>query len=397
MRKVLLATLIAIMLVIVPITTASKTANVTFIKNVTSQNMDMPQIFITETQHAQLIDYIESNYEGEEKEEAYEIMDSIINSNLEVDPIKLAEAWITYGYQPIPQEEIDNAETPQALELLIEAYWLLNNFANLVLFITSLIANRLGWLYYLINTGLQLFVEGLGLVIEFIYISFNLIKAFVSAVNQILTIPQVFAEALEDLFNQQYAEFLYTLGDFVSGFAISFVDLLEGLILLLEEFVKIVDYLKDIVGYFLWIDSKPWTQHILITGFARKNLLFPIEGATVTCRGQTATTNEKGEFYFYIDPAPDESSIPPNEYYGMHNCKITIEKDGKILKESTTLLSYVFSLGYLYFPCLVFGGKSKSESFSYNIMERFSNLLIRLQELAEFFFWKTNGINPLNI
>jgi hypothetical protein len=397
MRKVLLATLIAIMLVIVPITTASKTANVTFIKNVTSQNMDMPQIFITETQHAQLIDYIESNYEGEEKEEAYEIMDSIINSNLEVDPIKLAEAWITYGYQPIPQEEIDNAETPQALELLIEAYWLLNNFANLVLFITSLIANRLGWLYYLINTGLQLFVEGLGLVIEFIYISFTLIKAFVSAVNQILTIPQVFAEALENLFNQQYAEFLYTLGDFVSGFAISFVDLLEGLILLLEEFVKIVDYLKDIVGYFLWIDSKPWTQHILITGFARKNLLFPIEGATVTCRGQTATSNEKGEFYFYIDPAPDESSIPPNEYYGMHNCKITIEKDGKILKESTTLLSYVFSLGYLYFPCLVFGGKSKSESFSYNIMERFSNLLIRLQELAEFFFWKTNGINPLNL
>jgi hypothetical protein len=397
MRQVFLATFIALMLVLVPITTASKTANVTFIKNVTSQNTGMPRFFITETQHSELINFIESNYEGEDKEEANDIMNSIISSDLEVDPIKLAEAWTTYGYQSIPQEEIDNAETPQALEVLIEAYWLLNNFANLVLFITSLIANRLGWLYYLINTGLQLFVEGLGLVIEFIYISFNLIKAFVSAVNQILTIPQVFAEALEELFSQQYAEFIFTLGDFVSGFAISFVDLLEGLILLLEEFVKIVDYLKDIVGYFLWIKSEPWTQHILITGFVRKNLLFPIEGATVTCRGQSTTTNEKGEFYFYIDPAPDETSIPPNEYYGMHNCKITIEKDGKILKESNTLLSYVFSLGYLYFPCLVFGGKSKSESFNYNIMERSSNLMARIQVLVEFFFLKINGYNPQTI
>ena len=248
-----------------------------------------------------------------------------------------------------------------------------------------------------INTGIQIFVEGVCIVIEFIYISLNLIKTFVPAVNEILTIPQVFAEALEDLFSQKYAEFIFTIGDFVSGFALSFVDLLEGLILLLEEFVKIVNYLKDIVGYFLWIKSEPWTQQILITGFIRKNLLFPIKGATVTCRGQTTTTNEKGEFYFYVNPEPDETSIPPNEYYGLHNCKITIEKDGKILKESNTLLSYVFSLGYLYFPCLLFGGRSKSASFNYNIMERFSNMLARIQILAEFFFDKINGYDPLTI
>ena len=168
-------------------------------------------------------------------------------------------------------------------------------------------------------------------------------------------------------------------------------------ILLLEEFVKIVDYLKDIAGYFLWIKSEPWTHQILITGFVRKNLLFPIKGATVTCRGQTTKTNEKGEYSFYIDPMPDNTSIPPNVYYGLHNCKITIEKDGEILKESNTLLSYVFTLGYLYFPCLVFGGRSKSESYNYNIMERFSNMFARIQILAEFFFEKISGYSPFTI
>ena len=395
MRKILIASFMALMLVMVPITTASQTANVTYIKNVASQNTDTPQFFITETQHQELNNYIESNYEGEEKDEAYAIADNIISSDLEVDPVELAEAWTTYGYQPIPQEEIDNAETPQALEILIEAYWVLNVFSGLVLFITSLIANRLGWLFYFINTGLQLFVEGVGLVIEFIYISFNLLKSFVSAVNQILTIPQVFAEALSDLFSQKYAEFLITIGDFASGFALSFVDLLEGLILLLTEFVKIVDYLKSIVGYFAWVKSEPWTEPILIMGIVRKNLFFAVEGATVTCRGQTTTTNKKGEFSFYVDPAPDETSIPPNEYYGMHDCQITIEKDGKVLKQSNKLLSYVFSLGYLYFPALLFGGKTKSTIYSNNPMELFGNLFARIQILAQFFFEKFDRLNIL--
>jgi hypothetical protein len=381
----------------VPITTASKTSNVTFIKNVASQNTDTPQFFITETQLYELNNYIESNYEGEEKEEAYAIVGSIISNDLEVDPIALAEAWTTHGYQPIPQEEIDNAETPSALELLITTYWVLNVFSGLVLFITSLIANRLGWIFYFINSGLQLFVQGFGLTLEFIYISFNLIKAFVSAVNEFLTIPQVFAEALEDLFSQQYADFLITIGNFLSGFALSFVDLLEGLILLLKEFVKIVDYLKDIVSYFVWVKSEPWTEPILIMGIVRKNLLFPVEGATVTCRGQTTTTNEKGEFSFYVDPAPDETSLPPNEYYGLHDCQIIVEKDGKVLKESNKLLSYVFSLGYLYFPALLFGGKTKSESYSYNIMERIGNMFARIQILAQFFFEKFDRLNILQV
>ena len=204
MKKVFLAIFIAIMLVMVPVTSASQTANVTYIKNRAAAGSEEPQFFITQAQRDELDNYIESNYEGEEKDEAYAIANDIISNDLEVDPNKLADAWATHGYQPIPQEEIDNAETPEALEQLIEAYWLLNAFAGLVLFITSLIANRLGWLFYFINAALQLFVRGVGLVIDFIYITFNLLKAFISAVNQILIIPTVFAEALEDLFNQNY-------------------------------------------------------------------------------------------------------------------------------------------------------------------------------------------------
>jgi hypothetical protein len=79
MRKVFLASFIAIMLVMVPITTASKTSNVTYIKNITSQNVGMPEFYITQTQRSQLNDYIESNFNGEDKEEAYAIADSIIS------------------------------------------------------------------------------------------------------------------------------------------------------------------------------------------------------------------------------------------------------------------------------------------------------------------------------
>jgi hypothetical protein len=378
MRKVFLASFIAIMLVMVPITTASQTANVSYIKNIASAGSETTKFIITQAQRHQLDNYIETNFKGEEKDQAFTIANDIINSDLEVDPIKLAEAWATYGYQPIPQEEIDNAETPEALELLIEVYWLLNVFANLVLFITSLISSRLGWLFGFINEGLSLFVRGVGLIIESLYITFNLLKAFVSAVNQILTVPAVFAQALEDLFNQKYADFLITIGNFVGEFTLTFIDLLDALILLLIDFVRIVDYLKDTLGYFLWIKSEPWKEPILIIGVVRKFLFFPVVGATVTCKGKSTTTNDKGEFSFYVDPSPDETSIPPNEYYGMHKCVITVEKDGEVIKETPGVLSYVFSYGYIFWPFIIMKGRSKVGSFNYNLMERFSNLLERI-------------------
>jgi len=381
MRKVFLASLLAVIMLMVPVTSASQTTNISYVKNITTAGLDTPQIFITEAERFQIDLFIEENFEGEDKQKAYDIVNEIISYDLQVDVVELAEAWVLYGYEKIPQEEIDNAPTTEALEALIMAYWLLNIFADLLMFVTTIIAGRLGWMYYFINEGMNLFVQGVGIVIDFLYITLNSLKALISTLNQVLTIPQVFAEALDELFNHEYAAFLNTIGSFLSGFALNFVDLVLGLIALLANFAEIVNYLAyGILPFFGWLDTDPWTGQIRILGIVRENIFFPVVGATVTCKGETAVTDENGEFDFLVDPQPDGNSFPPDEFFGMHRCTITVEKDGQILKESTGILSYVFSSGYIY--CPVFTFKSRSASLSLRLMDKINNFFARLQVLA---------------
>ena len=203
MKKVFIACFFTILMLLVPITSVAKTSEVSKIKNLRNAALETPEIYLTKSQIRDINNFINKNFQGEEKTQAENIRDFIIEpSTGKVDIVKLADSLIEYGYKPIPQEELDLVETKEQLEQLIELFWVLDLFGSLVFFITNIIANRLGWMYDLINGGYNLFSEGIQLTIRILDESIDLVLDFVNEVNLILTIPQVFYEMMQELFNQ---------------------------------------------------------------------------------------------------------------------------------------------------------------------------------------------------
>ena len=110
MKKVIIACFFSILMLMVPITTASQTANISSTKNTNTENLSNPEFYLLLEQYVALVTYVETNYVGADKDQAYSILNDIIGSNLRVDAIELADAWEEYSYHPIPQEELDEIE-----------------------------------------------------------------------------------------------------------------------------------------------------------------------------------------------------------------------------------------------------------------------------------------------
>ena len=389
MKKILVASFFAIIMMLVPFTTVAQASDVP--KSI----VEKPQFFITEQQLAYLNFYIEASYEGEDYDQAIAIRDDII-TDLEVDLVKLAEAWEEYGYQAIPQEELESVSNVDELTALMEFYWFGNIFGNLITAIIELIKDRLGWLYDLFYDGFSLFFTGISLIIEFISISFVLLVAFVGVVNWILSIPGAISQALKSLFSLDFGTFISIMIELTGAFAGWFIALLNGLINLFEEIQILKNYLVDVRNYILWLQNEPWKDPILVSGTVIVNLK-PLSGATVTCKGQNTTTDSSGSFELMVDPAPDAESFPPNQYFGMHNCQITVEKDGKVLKETLRLLSYSFSSGTIKWSFFMINARSKVTGIRTILLERFANLLERINILSPNIFRRINRINALAI
>ena len=86
MKKILVASFFAIIMMLVPFTTVAQASDVP--KSI----VEKPQFFITEQQLAYLNFYLEASYEGEDYDQAIAIRDDII-TDLEVALVKLAESW----------------------------------------------------------------------------------------------------------------------------------------------------------------------------------------------------------------------------------------------------------------------------------------------------------------
>lgn len=349
-----------------PIASVAQTQN---IKNITNNPIDddLPKIFITAKEREELNQYIENNFDDDLKNEAINIVNGIISEDLEVDLVALGNALEKYGYQSIPQEKLTFDITRNELDQLLEEYWGIvdgvftrNLFGDLINKIIELIKDRLGWMYQLFTDGISLFKEGVLLIINFIQLPIPVIVAFIAIVNQILSAPQLLANLIKLLFSLKFSEFINTLLDFLQEFGKDLADMIEAVKQLLNGVAEIVDYLSEIQDFIIWLAGEPWKEPILVTGIVKKNMI-PLADATVTCRGQTTVTNSNGEFSFYVNSTPADDSIPPGQWYGMHNCAITISKNGEVLKESPKLLSYAFSQGKINWVFLVW--KSRSNNY----------------------------------
>jgi hypothetical protein len=397
MKKVLIACFFAIIMLVVPFTAVGQTSNISTVKNVDNLGVEIPEFYLTKEQLKKIDDFIDDNFEGEDKALAESIRDYIITPDGKVDIAKLADALVEYAYQPIPQEELDLVQTKEQLEKLIELFWVLDAFGSLVFLITSFVANRLGWLYTLINDGYDLFNKGIQLTIRILDESIDLVISFVEAVNLMLTIPQVFSDMMEKLFNQQFNEFLNIVGNFINNFVNDFIVLVADLIVIFAFIPEVFNYLKyQLAPFFEWILGAHWKDKIRIQGIVLKNFI-PVSGAMITCRGTTDTTDSRGIFDFDVVVDPSEDSFPPNEYYGAHNCQITVEKDGEVLRQTSSILSYVFSSGAIIWPFIIIKVRSKVADFTNVFMAKFNNFLEWIHMFIHNIFRQISRIDILSI
>ena len=205
--------------------------------------------------------------------------------------------------------------------------------------------------------------------------------------------PQLFRDLITDLFQKDpdFYSFIDRITTFTEDFAGDVSDLIQAAIDIVNN-EQLKAYLTSIQGFVNWLGDKPWDDQIQVVGVARYNLGYLV-GGTVTCRGISTTTDSNGKFSFYVNPSnTDNTSFPPNEWYGMHDCTITVSKDGQVLKQSLPKLSYVFSGGKIEWPFVIVKSKPKYTSLREIMMEKFNNLLLRLQELFPNLFRNINRL-----
>jgi len=397
MKKILIIIFLATIMLIAPMTTAIKTTDPSTYEGET------PEFEISQEDLNKIYLFIETYFEEEaDKNLAYDIVNDIIGEDLKFDLLAFADAVQEYGFQEIPEEEINatyDIAVQQGLQAavdylnsLVNQYWNIINgelskdlFGQLIDKIMDLVIDRLGWTYEFFNESASLFVEGVNLVVNYIKPALVVIAvSVVKVINDILAIPKLFSDLIKQLFNLEFQAFIDEIIEFTENTAQDFAALIQDVNNLVNN-QTISNYLYDLEGFFTWLDGKPWEEGIEVTGVVKKNFAV-LSGATVTCRGQTTTTDENGRYSFTVDVIPDNDSFPPNVYYGMHNCQITVSNNGEVLKISPAKLSYVFSGGKIDWAFAAFSSKPKDTGFKSPLISRLYNILEWVYSLFPQFF-----------
>ena len=404
MKKIIIACFFATIMLLLPLTSVSIDTN-NMINN--PINEEAPIICITKDEHNKLYDYVNRNYEEPNIDEAISIIEEIINiypediNKYQVDMVELTNFLnSSYYYQPIPENELNNVQTSEELNGLIDQYWNFENhiFGELLNKIVDIIKDRLGWVYDLFNKGYILFIDGVNLAKDIIDIMqslpfLNLTIAFVAFVNIIIQVPVIFfTQSIKCLFKLDFTCFSDTISNFTKVFTEELHNSIVDITALLEPFAELFPIISEIVDYidepngvrdFVdWVvNDDPWEEEIIVSGKATLNGS-PLSDATVTCRGESTTTDSSGNFQLTVYPSNNsDDSLPKNSWYGVHNCQITVSKDGEDLKQTPKILSYAFSGGAITWTFFVIKSKARNLFFNNPIIQIFKALFEKIQNL----------------
>jgi len=401
MKKIIIAFFFAVMLLMVPVSTVGKTVNNSSGKCFLNADDESPVIYINGQELFVLNQFIDQNFDGELKTQAEEILDSMLSYNPEhrlylIDVDELADALDVYSFkQPIPDHLLNSQNIQSKAELLdlIDEYWGASDspFKGLIEKIIDIIKPRLGWMFDLVFYGGTLFVNGINLVIDFIGLIQKLENAiiFTAMFNLIVSIPlYYFSQTIRTLFNLDIEGFFDIIEEFTGTFTTELGELVDIIEAILEPFGPAFDDIKDYVAqisdFVDWLTDpiKPWEGEITVSGVAKTFLGVPYTGAEVTCRGETVMTDSQGRFEFTVQPSDDANdSKPENSWYGVHNCVITISKDGVVKKQTPIILSYVFSGGEITWPFFIIKVRSRDTNLRTIFAERLNLFLQRFQFL----------------
>ncbi len=395
MKKKIFVYFLATVLLLLPFNAVATSINLPNTDSLSMCSQDPPELVMTKEQFNFLTSYIEKNFEEENKQQAKDIVNNIVIYNSEegrykIDTNNLTEAINFYSYyKVIPNDQLLNVNSKSELKQLINEHWDFSNkiFGKLINEIINIVKPKLGWMYELFYQGGTLFVEGVNLSIGFInqIANLNIAILFTSFVNLIVYIPiYYFSESVKDLFNLNIEGFLTKIQQFTTAFTTELYALIQTVEIILEAFGQtfknLLSYTSSVGAFVNWIiNDDPWKNQITVKGVATNLFGIPLAGATVTCRGINTTTDSNGRFEFTIDPsANSEDSLPSKSWYGLHNCSITISKDGEVLKRTPVKLSYVFSGGEIRWSFFVIKTRNIQTPLRAILLEKLNSILERI-------------------
>ena len=367
MRKIIFAGFLAILLLLVPISTSVNANNLITCDGGPGEQTAI--LLISEEDISELENYVESIKDSDMKLNAKQTLKYVISRDGEVSLEALGEVIDIYNYDGVPD---------------LSGF---NPVQQLIDNIIQIIQGHFGWVYEcfiyartLVQSGIRLLNDG---------------RIPTQIINQIKNIMQnisVIVDLTIMLIGTEWWQFL------------SKWELRIGII---QNIMKVVEQIQSVIGdigiivqdlitfvnsasnFVKWLGNEPWKDPIHVYG----QVLEGVSGCAnvkVTCRNTTSETDDEGNFDFYVNPSDaDDDSIPPNSWYGMHNCLIIAEKDDEI-KQSPDFASYVFSGGEMYW---VFSfkqnGKSREVKDDFSklnfIKEYFSRLFISLEKIFDFY------------
>lgn len=329
-KEMSIALFITILFLCMPITQTLSCDDVNKINESVSTASSF-KVKLTDEQIQSFNDFIENIPSIEDKIIAQGIADQILSDDKEIDIHRFGELLREYGFENISRYQ----ETTDIVDDVLN-------------FIMQLIIERLGWVYDLLQKTLDLLSDTQRLWND------------KSLPKEIITEMALLIENLKELQNLatlllegNYGQFLkaWTPGIIIEDIT----EIIQSIETLANDFGTltgdIARFISDTNNFINWLNDKPWEQPIHIYGKVMKSAI-GLSNVTIHCRGITNTTGEEGNFSFFVNSTPDNQSIPPDVYYGIHQCIITAEYNG-ITKETPVEFSYVFSDGGIYWVFLM--------------------------------------------
>ena len=284
------------------------------------------KVKLTDEQMQSVHEFINSITSKKEQITAQCVTNQILSDDKEIDIQRIGELLQVYRFENISRYEETTTIVDDVLNFLIQ-----------------LVIERLGWVYDLLQKTTDVLSD-----IQRLWNDKTIPK-------EILTELQLLTEKLSELQNLttlliegEYLQFLkiWNPGIIIQDItqSISYIQTLANDIGILVG--DIARFISDITDFITWLSNTPWEQPIHIYGKVIMGTI-GIPNVVIRCRETTSKTDEEGNFSFFVNATPDEYSLPPNVYYGVHQCVIIAEYNGT-LKETPRELSYTFSNGGIY-------------------------------------------------
>lgn len=341
MKKMMIASFFTALVLILPLTSISGAENI-----VKSDGEDISElkILVESVQINTLKDFINSIEDDDVRQEARDVLNYIITKGGEVSLQALSEMLEEYNYEGFVGNSEDITPVQQLLDMIIQ-----------------MIQERLGWVMDFVNQVSTL-VNDVTMLINDASIPGEIIAKLQSLKDKLTWLKDLAVLLMECQFWEIIAKWVLRI-QIIQGI-MDVVKEIQGLIAIIGGVVSdVTKFIGDIEDFTQWFNSEPWKADVRVYGQVLQDSA-GVSDVDITCRGVTCQTDSEGNFDFLV-PVNNQSniSIPPNQWYGLHSCIITVEKDGEVLFATNELLSYCFSDGQISWTFTIEDEKSKEYCF----------------------------------